>query len=308
MQKFDSDKLDFAYRYPFSEEAREIIATAAPEIDEKYLHFGRIRLENDMTGELTFSEDGTTTDLKYTYVLSYVYSRMLISAINNRYHLERFIASEAKRSRGALESESLPNIMKVLNELHINVSYSDERFIMPFTNFLMLSPKTPETSLVHLAIDNGTVYLPKEQFFNAIERAMAIEIRKKLPISSRELPKKIMAESKSVKLPEIKANTGVSEGSYRWIDRILATPIADVRHRTVNLILAPYLTNIKGLSEDDAAKIILDYIEKCKTLNPDTKVNATYVKYQCKYSKAKGMKPLSLERARELYKGVLELD
>ncbi len=307
MQKFDTEKLDFAYKYPFSDEAREIIAKAQEGIDEKYLRAGKLRVEKDIVGDADFSLVGMS-DIKYTYVISYVYSRMLISALNNKYHLERYITSEARRSRRALENDTLPNIMKVLGELKVEVSYSQERFIMPFSQFLMLSPKTPEVSLVHLELDKGIVYLPKEQFLSVVETAAANEIRKKLPIPAKDLPKRIILESKSVRLPEIKVKAGPSEGSYRWIDKILATPIADVRHRTVNLVLAPYLTNIKGLSEDDAAKIILDYIEKCKLINPDTKVNSSYVRYQCKYSKEKGMKPLSLEKARELYKGVLEID
>lgn len=307
MQKFDNDKLDFAYRYPFSEEAREIISSAEPEIDEKYLRAGKLRVEKDVAGDSEFSEVGLA-DIKYTYILSYVYSRMLISAINNRYHLERYVSAEAKRSRNAMESETLPNMMKALNELRINVSYSEGSFIMQFSQFLMLSPKTPDMSLVHLQLDKGSVYLPREQFLSVVETAAANEIRKKLPIPARELPKRIISESKTIRLPAIQVKTGPTEGSYRWIDKLLSTPIADVRHRTVNLVLAPYLTNIKGLSEDEAAKIILDYLEKCKLLNPDTRINSSYVKYQCKYSKAKGMKPLSLERAKELYKGVLDLE
>src|SRR5271163_3818093 len=125
MQKLDSDKLDFAYKYPFSEEAREIISKAEGDIDEKYLRAGKLRVEKDVTGNADFSEVGLS-EIKYTYVLSYVYSRMLISAINNRYHLEVYINSEAKRSRNALEKESFPNLMKVLSQLHINVSYSEE--------------------------------------------------------------------------------------------------------------------------------------------------------------------------------------
>lgn len=306
MQKFDNDELDFAYKYPFSEEARKVISKADSELDDKYIRVGKLRVEKDVAGDSEFSEVGLA-DIKYTYVLSYVYSRMLISAVNNRYHLERYVSAEAKRSRNAMERDTLPNIMKALNELHINVSYSEESFIMQFSQFLTLSPKTPDMSLVHMQLDKGSVYLPKEQFLSVVETAVANEIRKKLPIPSKELPKKIIAESKAIKLPAIQIKTGPTEGSYRWIDKLLSTPIADVRHRTVNLVLAPYLTNIKGMSEDDAAKIILDYIEKCRVLNPDTRINSSYVKYQCKYAKAKGMKPLSLERARELYKGVLEL-
>ncbi|MDE1768489.1 MAG: DNA primase noncatalytic subunit PriX [Candidatus Micrarchaeota archaeon] len=307
MEKISSDKLDFAYKYPFSEEAKEIVSQAEQGLDEKYIKTGKIRVEHDIAGDTDFSEV-SMYDIKYTHVISYVYSRMLISAINNRYHIQRYADSEAKRSRKALEADTFPNIMKVLKELRVDVSYAEERFILPATKFLMLSPKTPEISLVHLELDKGYVYLPKEQLFTLTESASSKEIQKNLPIPPKELPKRIIAEAKTIKLPEVKVNFAKSEGSYRWIETLLATPIADVRHRTVNLVLAPYLTNIKGLSDDDAAKVILDYIEKCKTINPDTRINSSYVKYQCRYAKAKGMKPLSLEKAKELYKGILDLD
>ncbi len=307
MDTADPAKLDFAYKYPFSEEAREIISMEQGGIDEKCLSAGKLRVERDLAGDSEFSAV-RLNDVKRVHVISYVYSRMLISAINSKYHLEQYISAEAKRSRNAFAQETMPGIMKVLDELHISAGYLDERFSMPFHEFLMLSPKTPEMSLVHMGLSGGIVRLHKEELTELVEVAMANEMRKKLPIPASELPKRILSEAKAVKLPEIKAKSVHAEGSYKWIDQILANPIADVRHRTVNLILAPYLTTIRGMSEEEAVKIILDYIERCKKVNPDTKVNSTYIKYQCKYSKSKGMKPLSLERARELYKGVLELN
>ena len=47
-------------------------------------------------------------------------------------------------------------------------------------------------------------------------------------------------------------------------------------------------------------KAVNDYIKKCKEINPDTNVNESYIRYQVRYSKAKGMKPLSLQKAKEL--------
>ena len=83
------------------------------------------------------------------------------------------------------------------------------------------------------------------------------------------------------------------------------TPIADVRHRTVNLILAPYLMNVKQKNEDEAVALIMEYISRCKEIEPNTNVNSTYVRYQCRYAKSKGLKPLSLTNARELLGDVL---
>lgn len=304
----DKAGLDFAYHYPFSNEAREIIAQAAGGLDEKLIKAGKDRVEQDLGDSPISRLSISMPEVKRTYVLSYVYSRMIISAIGNKVHLEKYIRSEARRARGALEEETMPNILKLLSELGVEMSYSGERFIMGFAKFLMLSSRSADLSLVKQELDKGLVYLSKDAALALMENAIADEIRKKLPIPALELPKRIIEESRSVRLPKISIRTEVREGSYRWIEKILANPIADVRHRTVNLILAPYLTNIKGMPEDEAAAMIMDYIEKCKLINPDTRVNSSYVKYQCKYSKAKGMKPLSLEKARELYRGVLELD
>lgn len=307
--EYERETLDFAYKYPFSKEARDVIASSAQALDESAIKNGRIRLEEDLhSGNLSYYRTNLD-EVKRAYVLSYVYSRMLVSAISNsKMHLHRYVSAEAMRVSSALQEENMPNLLKLMSELGMEMSYKDEKFIIKFTKFLSLSSRSDKLPLVKQELDKGLVYLPKEKAISLMESAVAAEIRKKLPIPGSDLPKRVIEEAKSVKLPQIKLNVEIKEGSYKWIERILNTPIADVRHRTVNLILAPYLTNVKGLSEEEAANIILDYIEKCKQLNPDTRINSSYIKYQCKYSKAKGMRPLSLERARDLYKGVLDLD
>ena len=51
---------------------------------------------------------------------------------------------------------------------------------------------------------------------------------------------------------------------------------------------------------EQAVKIINEYIEKCKEIDPSTKINESYIRYQCSYAKRRGLKPLSLDRAKEL--------
>ena len=41
-----------------------------------------------------------------------------------------------------------------------------------------------------------------------------------------------------------------------WIEKLLDTPIDDYRKNAVNLILAPYLINVRKLSYDAALNII----------------------------------------------------
>ena len=51
-----------------------------------------------------------------------------------------------------------------------------------------------------------------------------------------------------------------------WIEKLLQTPIDDFRKNAVNLILAPYLINVKKLSYDAALNIINGWLGKCGKL------------------------------------------
>lgn len=301
----DRSALDFAYRYPFSKDARDIIAHAPQELDERLVRAGKLRVEEDLLGSAGYHPTGMA-DIKRTHVLSYVYSRMLISAVNSAPHTEKYARAEARRAGSSLEADTLPNVLKLQGELGLEMGYAHERFVIGFSRFLAASPKSGRLALARQELEKGAVYLDRTGAVMLIEGAVAAEIRKNLPIPASELPARILEEAKTLSLPKIAARADV-KGSYGWIERMLSNPIADVRHRTVNLVLAPYLVNVRGMPVDDAAKVITDYIERCKQMNPDTRINSTYIKYQCKYAKEKGMRPLSLEKARELYRGVLDL-
>ena len=46
--------------------------------------------------------------------------------------------------------------------------------------------------------------------------------------------------------------------------------------------------------------------EKCKIIDPNTKITDSYIRYQCGYAKKRGLKPLSFKRAKELLGDFLE--
>lgn len=308
-EKVSDAVLDFAYRYPFSSEARQVIANHDSAIEQRFLRAGGLRLEEDLNARDVGMPQTTLTEAKTTYVLSYVYSRMLVSAFNNQYYTRRYAHAEAVRARKALSADTMDSMLRILSELGIEVSYMQGYFAIPFEKLLTISPRGDEFALVHRSLERGLVYLSRDEMAAAAEGAMEKAIARNLPIRASELPKEIVSYSRNIKLPAI--NLGLKpekSGTYRWIEKVLATPIPDVRHRTVNLVLAPYLVNVKGMSEDEAAAIILGYIERCKEINPETRVNSTYVKYQCRYAKAKGMRPLSFERAKELFRGVINFE
>ncbi len=310
MLKPDDQKLDFAYRYPFSKEAKELVAgLKLGSVDEQNLKEGVDRLAGAFNdGSVPHDKLRGLGDLKQRRILGYVYARMLVSAIGDNYSISRFAAAEAAAATYFLAYDSTDTLLRIANELDLGLVKESNDFSISFERFVSIPKKEDTLKLVNQKISAGKVTLDALLTQKFLGYAIEKEIASRLPIEKKQLPKEVIEAAKGLKPQEKKISLGAGSGTYAWIEKLMATPITDVRHRTVNLILAPYLTNVKGLDEDSAAKVIVEYIERCKKVNPNTKINETYIKYQCKYAKTKGMRPLSLSRARELLKGVADFE
>ncbi len=296
-------ELDFAYKYPFSDEAKRYVAGLGAEFDASMLEMGRARLEEALTRSRISYSGRVMREVKQKSVVSYLYARMLVSALPGRLALERYAAAEAGRSGEALQSEPEQGMMKVAAELSMSLRY-DKEFSIPFADFLRLAPRVPEYALGRQELSDGIVYLQRYRAARLIEAAIRSAVSKGLPIPAKELPREVGVAAATIKVPVPKAAAGIPTASYGWIAKLLGNPIADVRHRAVNLIFAPYLVNVRGMSEDEATKAIMEYIERCKQVDPNTRINEVYVRYQCRYAKARGSRPLSHDRAAELLKEV----
>ena len=85
----------------------------------------------------------------------------------------------------------------------------------------------------------------------------------------------------------------------KWIEILLETPISDYRKNAINLILAPYLINIKKLPYTNAFNIIKDWLNKCDSLRRlDSNFNSR-VKSALEDAIQKGIPPMSLAKLRE---------
>jgi hypothetical protein len=311
MQNVDANKLEFAYKYPFSQEAKEVVAELKlGSIDEQYLKEGISILKSAFKdGKIPYEKVREMSEVKYRYLLGYVYARMLVSAVGDAYSISRFAAAEADAAENHLSIDSLDNLLKICAELGLRIRKKESKdFEIGFDQFVSVPRKDSSLGLVNARISKGVVSIDEQQLRKFVGCAIEKEIASRLPIDKKELPKEIIEAAKELKPREQRISLDLRKGAYSWIEKLLSTPISDIRHRTVNLILAPYLVNVRGIDEESAAKLIIDYIEKCKRINPNTKINESYIRYQCKYAKNKGLRPMSLVRARDLLKGVAEFE
>ncbi|MGI0141703.1 MAG: DNA primase noncatalytic subunit PriX [Candidatus Micrarchaeales archaeon] len=306
--QIDEAKLDFAYKYPFSLEAKEIIASITSEkIEQKYLNAGLIRIGQAFNSlEIPFTQTNSS-EMKLTYLVSYVYARMLVSAVGNTpinsFLVGKYAIAEAKRAGQALDKDTKQNMEKLGKELGINYKIKGEMFELPFYEYLNVEPKgNKDYSLIQQQLDKGIVSLARNKIIRIFEEGVKRNILKGLPIEQRYLPQEIVDAAKKISVPKPKINPNALTGAsgYEWIAKLIEIPLPDFRHRAVNLILAPYFANVKNLDVDQAVAAIMEYIEKCKTMNPQTDITESYVRYQVSYAKKKGSRPYSLARAKSL--------
>ena len=88
---------------------------------------------------------------------------------------------------------------------------------------------------------------------------------------------------------------------YSWIEKLLTTPIPDGRKRTVWLILAPYLVNVKRLDDGQAELILREWLKRCNELYPVDRALLNKLKYFVRYARERRLKPLSLETLQKRY-------
>ena len=91
----------------------------------------------------------------------------------------------------------------------------------------------------------------------------------------------------------------VSNNTILWIEYLLSIAIVDYRKNSINLILAPYLINIKKISYQQSFEILLEWIEKCTLLRSIDFNSKQLVKYAINYANQKKIPPMKLETLRE---------
>lgn len=83
------------------------------------------------------------------------------------------------------------------------------------------------------------------------------------------------------KMSQIRDNIPVHLEYYNWIEKLLENGIEDCRKITIDLILAPYLINIKQSSFNISYDVIKDWLDKCNDIKRlDSYTNFEYrIKY-----------------------------
>ena len=92
---------------------------------------------------------------------------------------------------------------------------------------------------------------------------------------------------------------------YEWIENsLLRIPIADRRKHTVDLLLAPFLINVKKFAYDESYSIIINWIMSCNyvmILHPNIKYFEERVRSAIKKSNHNKIPPIKRENIQKKY-------
>ena len=102
-----------------------------------------------------------------------------------------------------------------------------------------------------------------------------------------------------------KKNINVNANEYfAWIERLLRTPIPDFRKLVIDLVLSPYLINVRKLPYEESYKIIKEWLDKCNDIKKlDKYRNFEYrINYALTNSYKKQIPPMSIITLKTNYK------
>ena len=94
--KINQADLEYAYKYPFSLEAKRLAQEIGSEkVEERYLSAGKLRVEEALKNSRIDFTAAASEELRIKYLVSYIYARMLISAPAP--HLWKFLSQVQAR-------------------------------------------------------------------------------------------------------------------------------------------------------------------------------------------------------------------
>ncbi len=130
-------------------------------------------------------------------ILAYLYSRLLVSAVNDRYLTRKFTVSEAKlferrlkrlnaieEGREASADELSPGVRRILDHLGVRFDERDDGQIsLHFSDYLKVASMIGDKHwhLVHQDVRGGRVILSREKAFRILEESYRYELNRELP-------------------------------------------------------------------------------------------------------------------------------
>ncbi|MCQ2056408.1 MAG: DNA primase large subunit PriL [archaeon] len=123
-----------------------------------------------------------------TEMCSYLYARIVVSCIDDKFLTKRYALSESVKMKKLLESENGNTVRYIAETLNVNMIFDGKKLRMYFTDYLKLSSRirSKDWKLVNMDVRKGYVYLEKDRFGRLLQNALQDKIESELPLEVPE--------------------------------------------------------------------------------------------------------------------------
>ncbi len=171
----------FYAKYPFTQYAKEYIKSKDIEITPTLIEKAEDRVVESITNNIVPKFAEFIDSVVEKELIIYATSRMIVSALDNKYFSAKYAVAESKRARDYIEKEDEQYLKKLSKDLNLNFEKQDSQYLLPFTEYLKNSPGSPEYFLINKELHEGFVRLNKRERNRIIEESIRQRVENTLP-------------------------------------------------------------------------------------------------------------------------------
>lgn len=298
-------------RYPFLRRARDVLAERPPDDESLPRHEiidqARYRMERAVKNSgldiqevrewpqyMDFASRTGRTDVRNDVVDFYSFFFAVQASAKDSFLRTCLARSEAQRSKTLFAEERMENRLAILNEatgLTLGRRPGDV-YTLPFERYLAFGSdhdlfEDPDWRLgnfLRLPFDDGIVYFVPNtilDLFASVVNSLMVSGMEALRLQPVRADVLSLVRQMEPLIPVRK-----SRSNYNYIEELLKHRVSDGRHRLSWLVLAPYLVNIKGMDENAALEMIMEYLGDARYRQ--------FVRYQVKRAARQSLLPPSI--------------
>jgi|Deesub1362A_J573_1020465.scaffolds.fasta_scaffold02842_9 DNA primase large subunit len=157
--------------------------------------FFRKALGREFDGVEEYSEDFLDKKSKRALsyrdaeILSFALVKLILSCLRDNYLIRRFALREAEYSKKKLEEEREEILVKVAEELGVEIERTNGKYLLHFTSFVKYATKIRGTQedftwrLVNRDLNRGFLTLTKSELIRLLQEAIREKIESELPLN-----------------------------------------------------------------------------------------------------------------------------
>ncbi len=168
-------ELNFACKYPFTEEGKRAIKENDIQISDEIAERGVKRVVDALNRVQRTANPVHISD-QLIEIGSYGAARMMLAHLRNRYLSNKFAISEAKKASSLMARESRENIERLQNELGVVPGEFEGKVVVPLEVYVKFSPRSVDYRLINRNVKAGHVEVSKREVLRLMEEAVKMRV------------------------------------------------------------------------------------------------------------------------------------